>query len=80
MEELNINQVTNNVELKKVKKVYDYGDKYKGKYDQKKYYNSSYHKQHYLDNKERYKLNGLTRKNKIKEALEMMEKMKTNLI
>jgi hypothetical protein len=80
MEEQKNNEVIDNavIEVKKVKKKYDYGDKYKGryKYDSKKYYDSTYHQEHYLQNKARYQQNGLNRKNKIKEALAMMAKMK----
>ena len=86
MEEQNMNEVIENVEavnaevveIKKIKKKYNYGDKYRGryKYDSKDYYKPEYHKQHYIDNKARYKLNAENRKNKIKEALAMMETMK----
>ena len=85
MEVQNINEVVVNVEVAnvevvemKIKKKYNYGDKYRGryKYDRKKYYSPEYHPEHYLKNKARYQLNGINRKNKIKEALEFMAKMK----
>ena len=85
MEEQKNNEVIENVieavnaevvEIKKIKKKYDYAGKYKGRYDSKDYYKPEYHKEHYIKNKARYKLNAENRKNKIKEALAMMETMK----
>ncbi len=83
MEVQNNNEVVDNVEVAnvevvemKIKKKYNYGTKYKGRYDSKDYYKPEYHKEHYIKNKARYKLNAENRKNKIKEALAMMETMK----
>ena len=55
------------------KKKYDYGNKYKGRYDTTKYYKKEYHQNRYIEKKELYKTNALNTKNRTKKALEYLK-------